>query len=57
MKTASLLVIYDLRDPEARERARRDRQAWGRKLSEIHRVDDDHVAIEYKSGGALKASA
>lgn len=53
----STLVIYDLRDPVAWERAGRDRHVWGRELSEIYDLDNDHVVIEFKAGGALEASA
>ena len=53
----STLVVYDLRDPETWERARREREAWGRKLAEIHALDNDHVVIEYKAGGARELSA
>lgn len=53
----STLVIYDLRDPTAWGRAGRDRQAWGRKWSEIHDLDNDHVVIEFKAGGALEDTA
>ena len=53
----AVVKIYDLRDPDAWERAGRERAAWGRKRTEIHRLDNDHVAIEFKPGGALEASA
>ena len=53
----STWVLYDLRDPVAWERAGRDRRVWGRELSEIYDLDNDHIVIEFKAGGALEASA
>jgi hypothetical protein len=51
------MKVYDLRDPDAWERAGRERAAWGRMWTEIHTLDNDHVIIEFKPGGALEASA
>ena len=56
-RIGAVMKVYDLRDPHAWERASRERTAWGRKRTEIHRLDNDHVAIEFKPGGALEASA
>ena len=53
----AVVKVYDLRDPEAWERAGREHAAWGRERSEIHRLDNDHVIIEFKPGGALEALA
>jgi hypothetical protein len=55
--TGAVVKIYDLRDPEAWERAGRERAAWGRQWTEIYILDHDHVAIEFKrnSGGASSA--
>jgi hypothetical protein len=55
--TGAVLMIYALSHPEAWERARRDRASWGRERTEIHTLDSDHVVIEFKSSGALEASA
>ena len=55
--TGAVVKIYDLRDPEAWERAGRERAAWGRERSEIHRLDNDHVIIEFKPGGGQEVSA
>jgi hypothetical protein len=52
-----IVVVYDLGDPDSWEQAREDRGAWGKELTEIHRLDNNHVAIEFKPGGALEASA
>lgn len=57
MQATSTLVIYDLRVPEAWERAAREREAWGQKHAETHTLDDNHVVIEFRAGGALEASA
>ena len=53
-KEQSTLVLYDLRDPEVWEKAARERRSWGRSRAVIHVLDDDHVAIEFKPGGALE---
>ena len=49
--------VYDLRDPHAWEQASADRCAWGRERTKIHTLDRDHVAIEFKSCGALEAAS
>jgi hypothetical protein len=51
------LVLYDLRDPEVWERAGRERRAWGRERTEIHGLDNDHVIIVFRAGGALELPA
>jgi len=43
-------VIYDLRDPDQWERARDDRQTWGRGISEVHALDLDHILIAFYTG-------
>lgn len=53
----AMIVVYDLRDPAQWSGARRDREAWGRERSEIHTLDNDHVAIEFRLGGALELEA
>lgn len=57
MQTTIVLVVYDLRDVRQWEQAGRDRRAWGREMTQIHALDDDHVVIEFMAGGALGASA
>jgi hypothetical protein len=52
---AAIWVLYDLRDPVAWERARADRQAWGRGLSDVHPCGLDHVLIAFRAGGASRA--
>lgn len=53
----TLIVVYDLADPEAWERAGRERAAWGRVRTKTHTLDNDHIAIEFRAGGALEKSA
>lgn len=53
----STLVLYDLRDPEALERAGRERAAWERSRTTVYTLDNDHVAIEFKPGGALERTS
>ena len=45
-------VLYDLRDPDHWQRAREDREEWGRGLSDVHPLDHDHVLITFYPGGA-----
>ncbi len=53
---SGIWILYDLRDVEQWEQAGQDRRAWGRGMSEIYRLDNDHVIIEFKAGGALETS-
>ncbi len=57
MQATSTFVMYDLRDPEAWMRAHRERAAWGKDLTVVFVVDQDHIILEFKAGGALEASA
>jgi hypothetical protein len=56
-RSRGIVVVYDLRDPDKWEEARRDRERWGRSLSEAHALDNDHITIEFFRGGALEVSA
>jgi hypothetical protein len=40
-------------------RAHRERAAWGKDFTAVYVVDQDHVILEFKAGGAadLEASA
>ncbi len=53
----AIAVLYDLRDPDAWERAGRERRAWGRERTVVHALDNDHVVIEFMPGGARELSA
>jgi hypothetical protein len=53
----AMFVAYDLRDPDAWARAQEQRATWGRERSEIHKLDNDHIVIECRSGGALEAAS
>lgn len=57
MQTASTMVVYDLRDPEAWMRAHRERAAWGKNYTAVHILGPDHIILEFMAGGALEASA
>jgi hypothetical protein len=50
-------IVYDLSDPHQWERAREDREAWGRGLSDVHALDGDHVLIAFYPGGAASQAA
>ena len=52
-----IMKIYDLPDPEAWGLAGRERAAWGRQLTEIHTLNNDHIIIEFKLGDALEAAS
>ena len=47
-------VVYDLTDRDQWQQAREDRAAWGRGLSDIHRLDVDHILIVFYAGGELR---
>jgi hypothetical protein len=51
------VTVYDLRDPEASAQASTDQDAWGRQWTEIHILDNDHVAIQFKPRGTLEAAS
>ena len=53
----AIVVVYDLRDPDAWERAGRERRAWGREFTEVHTLTNDVIAVEFKPGGALEVPA
>ncbi|MDP9438631.1 MAG: hypothetical protein M3P49_07790 [Actinomycetota bacterium] len=53
----AMIVVYDLRDPAQWIGARRDREARGHERSEIQALDNDHIAIEFRAGGALGLEA
>jgi hypothetical protein len=52
----AVFVVYDLRDPDAWTRAREQRAARGRERSTIHKLDNDHIIIQF-TGGALEAAS
>jgi hypothetical protein len=51
-KPGCTLVLYDLADPEAWQRAGDELEAWGKKRTAVHRLGSEHVIIEYRAGGA-----
>lgn len=53
----AIVVVYDLRDSVQWTTAGEARRAWGRERTAIHTIDNDHIAIEFKPGGALEVSA
>jgi len=50
-----VMVLYDLSDEAAFERARNDRAAWGRAWSDVHPLDPDRIVIIFRPGGASSA--
>lgn len=53
----TVLVVYDLRDPDAWQRAHDELEVWGREMAKIHALGLNHIVIEFLPGGALGASA
>ena len=52
-----VLMLYDLRDPDAWQQAHDDRRAWGKPWCDIFDLDQDHVVLRFRPGGALEGSA
>ena len=48
----SVLVIYDLRDAAQWTAAAEERRGWGRERTTIYTLDNDHVIIAFRAGGA-----
>lgn len=48
----STMVLYDLGNPEAWERAGREAQAWGKDRTTVYSLSSEHIVIEYRAGGA-----
>jgi hypothetical protein len=48
---ADLIVLYDLRDPDAWQTARRHHALWGKLYTDIHALDYDHIALVFRSAG------
>jgi hypothetical protein len=54
----AMVVLFDLRDPDAWLEAGAIRKAWGPRFSEVYTLDADHVAVVLKPGAAgAEASA
>lgn len=51
------ILVCDLRDPAQWREADVIRRSWSRQQREVHRLDEDHIALVLKPGGALEASA
>jgi hypothetical protein len=43
-----LLVVYDLSDPDQWQAAHRHRAIWGRRFTDIHPLDYDHIALVFR---------
>jgi hypothetical protein len=43
-----LLVVYDLRDPDARQAAHHHRATWSRLYTDIVALDYDHVLLVFR---------
>jgi hypothetical protein len=45
---AVLAIVYDLRDPAARQASHRHRGFWGKLYTDIYALDADHVALVFR---------
>jgi hypothetical protein len=52
---AAFTVLYDLRDAEAWRKAHRDRSLWGKFYTDIHPLDNDHIALVFRPAGPRRA--
>jgi hypothetical protein len=43
-----VIVVYDLRDPDAWQAARRHRSTWGKLYTDIYDLDLDHIALVFR---------
>jgi len=48
MNAPELLMVYDLSDPDASEAAHRHRGYWGKLYTDIHPLDNDHIALVFR---------
>ena len=52
----STWILYDLQDPEGRQQARKDLQAWGKDHASVYPVGLDHVFVVLHPGIRRSAS-
>jgi hypothetical protein len=52
MTPPEFVLVYDLGDPGAGHRVRRHRRYWGRLHTDLHALDELHVVLVFRSGGA-----
>jgi hypothetical protein len=50
------LVLFNCRDDAALARMDRERNAWGTRAS-VERLDDDHVVLLVRAGGAQRLAS
>ncbi len=55
--SGEIWCLYDLRDPEARNRAIEERRAWGEDFADTHHLDNDHVVVAFRPGAARRLAA
>jgi len=46
--TAQLLVVYDLRDPDAWQAAHRHRNYWGKTHTHVHYLEENVVVLTFR---------
>ncbi len=51
MTSPEFVLVYDLGDPAAGQRAHRDRRYWGRLYTDIYTLDNDHIVLAFRSAG------
>ena len=47
MSAAELVIVYALRHPQGWETACDHGRTWGRLYTDIHTLDDDHIAVVF----------
>jgi hypothetical protein len=47
-ESVPLVRVYDLRDPAARQAAKRHRSFWGKLYTGIYPLENDHVALVFR---------
>ena len=50
----SVLVVYDLADPDQWGAAGEAREAWGREHSVVHTLTNDVIVIEFRPGWTIE---
>jgi hypothetical protein len=50
------LILFDCRDDAALARMDREKNAWGTRAS-VERLDDDHVVLLVRAGGAQRLAS
>jgi hypothetical protein len=47
----SFQILYDLRDADVWQQANEHRRLWGRRFTDCHVLDRNHLLLSFHSGG------